>query len=282
MRRTFHFQIHRGFQPGKLTNTRQIHRFILRDDFKLDALFQAIARHIRLHRRRHVINRRFNFKLGGRFAQHIHRVAHHQRRLSRVKYDNGFAFSRAPHHFNRLRGGFGKLVDIGAGARSRRFTGDRGDNFGVMDFCHARNRRHHRDGRLPAAGHHIDVLLVNVGLQIHHRDAVRADRCGRQVDQTDPRFYGAQRGVIFHVRARAGGIKHDVDVGEFWHRKKPRHPFMGGGNAHTPGACQTVGLRINPHHHRHLQTYAVTQNFNHQIGADVARADNGDFTLTHD
>src|SRR5260370_86591 len=84
------------------------------------------------------------------------------------------------------------------------------------------------------------------------------------------------------MRARAGRIKYNVDISKFRHVHQPDHPFMGGGDAHTSGTRQTVGLRINADHHRHLQMLTVTQNFNHQIGANVARTDNGDFTLTHD
>ncbi|MNN93465.1 hypothetical protein D3C81_2119180 [compost metagenome] len=57
---------------------------------------------------------------------------------------------------------------------------------------------------------------------------------------------------------------------------------MGGGDAHASGARQTVGSRVDTDHHRHLKLLAVTQNFNHQIGADITGADNGNFTLTHD
>ena len=57
---------------------------------------------------------------------------------------------------------------------------------------------------------------------------------------------------------------------------------MGGGNAHASGTRQTIRIWIDTDHHRHFQMYAVTQNFYHQIGTDVAGADNGDFTLTHD
>ena len=84
------------------------------------------------------------------------------------------------------------------------------------------------------------------------------------------------------MRTRAGGVKHDIDIGKFRHCHQPRYPFMGGGDADASGARQTVGSRVDTDHHRHLKLLAVTQNFNHQIGADVTGADNGDFTLTHD
>lgn len=52
----FDFQPDRRFQPGELPHARQINRFILRDDFKLHALFQAITRYVSLHRFSHFID----------------------------------------------------------------------------------------------------------------------------------------------------------------------------------------------------------------------------------
>ena len=64
---------------------------------------------------------------GTRFGQHKHRVAHHQRRLSRVHHDDRLALGRAADHFDGFRRGFGEFVNIGAGARPGRFAGNRRD-----------------------------------------------------------------------------------------------------------------------------------------------------------
>ena len=132
-----------------------------------------------------------------------------------------------------------------------------------MHFCHSGYRRHHRDSGLAAAGHHIDVTLGKIGLEIDHRHAVRADGRWGQVDHADPRFGFPQRGVVFHVRPGAGGVKNHIDIGEFRHLHQPANALVGGGDAHTPGAGQAVGLRVDADHHRHLQVLPVAQNFDH-------------------
>ncbi|VGQ05904.1 hypothetical protein SB00610_05172 [Klebsiella quasipneumoniae subsp. similipneumoniae] len=132
-----------------------------------------------------------------------------------------------------------------------------------MHFRHPRNRGDHRDGRLAAAGHHIDVALVEVGREVDHRHAVWANRRRRQVDDADPRLRFAQRGIVFDVRPGAGGVEDEVDIGKLRHLHQAAHPFVGGRYPHAPGAGQTIRLRVDADHHRHFKMLAVAQNFNH-------------------
>ena len=80
------------------------------------------------------------------------------------------------------RGGLGELVDIGARARPGRFRGDRGDDLGIMDRRDRGDRGDDRDRRLAAAGDHVDVGRVEMGVAIDHRDDIGADGRRRQVD----------------------------------------------------------------------------------------------------
>jgi len=132
-----------------------------------------------------------------------------------------------------------------------------------VHFCHPRDRRHHRDGGLAAAGHHIDVAFGQIGLEIDHRHAVRADGRRGQVDHPDPRPGFPQRGVVFHVRSGAGGVKNHIDIGEFRHLHQAANALVRGGDAHAPGAGQAVGLGVDADHYRHLQVLPVAQNFDH-------------------
>ena len=132
-----------------------------------------------------------------------------------------------------------------------------------MHLRHSRDRGDHWDGRLPAAGHHIDVALMEIGREVDHRYAVWANRRRRQVDNADPRLRFAQRGIVFDVRPGAGGVKNKIDVGKFRHLHQAAHPFVSGRNAQAPGAGQAIRLRVDADHHRHLQMLAVAQDFNH-------------------
>ena len=109
-----------------------------------------------------------------------------------------------------------------------------------MDLRHPGDRRHHRDSDLAAAGHHIDVALGKVGLEVNHRHAVRADGRRGQVNNADPRFSFPQRGIVFYVRPGAGGVKNKIDIGEFGHPHQAANALVRGGDAHAPGAGKAV------------------------------------------
>ena len=51
---------------------------------------------------------------------------------------------------------------------------------------------------------------------------------------------------------------------------------MGRGHAQPGGALQPVAVRIDAHQGNHLQLIGQAQDFDHQIGTDVARSDDGD------
>ena len=70
------------------------------------------------------------------------------------------------------------------------------DDLAVVHLRHARDRRHHRDGGLAAAGDHVDVGRVEVRFAVDHRDAVRTDGRRREVDHADRRLEAAQQGVV--------------------------------------------------------------------------------------
>ena len=76
-----------------------------------------------------------------------------------------------------------------------------------------------------------------------------------------------------HMGLGGGGIEYDVDVGEFRHLHQSVHAFVGGGHAHAGSSGQTVRFRIDTDHGAHFNVLAIAQDLDHQIGADVARAD---------
>jgi hypothetical protein len=91
-------------------------RLVVADAFELHRLLQAIAGHIGLHFGDHVFHRFGNRRAVAVLAQAIDGVAHDQRRFGGVEDDDRLAARRAAHIDNRLRRGFGELVDIGARA----------------------------------------------------------------------------------------------------------------------------------------------------------------------
>ena len=92
-----------------------------------------------------------------------------------------------------------------------------------------------------------------------------------------------QQFVIVNVGAGRRGIKHNADVGELGHLHQPFHTLGGGGHAHTFGTGQTIGLGVNPDHHPHLDVLGGAQDLDHQVGADIARADDRRFDfVAHD
>src|SRR5690554_7209416 len=273
----FHFQEHRRLQAAEVTQARHIKGLVFRDYIKLHLLLQAVARHVALYGRSHLFHRLLYFGLVCCIRQHVHGVAHQQGRLGRVQDDDGLALLGTTDHFDGLGSGFGELVDVGAGAGACGLRRDGGYDFGVVHLRHARHGCHHRDGGLATAGNHVHVTFVQVLLQVHYRHAVGADGRRRQVHNLDVFFVATQEHFVVHVRASRGGIKHDVDVGKFRHLHQAVHAFVGGGDAHTSGTGQAVGFRVDTDHGTHFDILAVTQDLDHQVGADVARADDGGF-----
>src|SRR5690554_6565846 len=273
----FHFQEDGGFQATEAAETRDVHGLIFRNDVELDFLLEAVARHVGRHGLHHFFDGGFHFRLIGGVGQHVHGVAHQQGRLGRVQDDDGLALLGTTDHFDGLGGGFGELVDVGTGAGAGRLTGNRRNDFGVVHLRHARHGGHHRDGGLATAGDHVHVTFAQVLLQVHHRHAVGANGRGRQVDDLQAFLVAPQEHFVVHVGTGGGGVKHDVDVGKFRHVHQAIHTFVGSGYAHAVGTGQAIGFRVDTHHGTHFNMLAVTQDLDHQAGADVARSYDGGF-----
>ena len=200
-------------------------------------------------------------------------------RLSRVQNDNRLAAFRTTHLFDGLRGGLGELVDIGTRPRPCGFRGHRGDDFAVDHRRNPVDRCDHRDRRLAPAGHHIDVHLVEIGIQIDRRNGEGADGGRRQVDHLFAVLL--QHLIVPPMRPRRRGIEHDADVFIFRQLHKPLDALMRGRHIETCRAGQTIGRRVDPNHRGHIQHLGIAHDLDHQIGADVARPDDGTFDLFH-
>ena len=131
-----------------------------------------------------------------------------------------------------------------------------------------RDRGDDRHGRLPAAGHHVHVRLVQVLVQVDRRHHVRAERGRGQVDHRAA--VRAQHLVVAPVRAGRGGVEDQLDVGELGQRDQPVDAVGGGGHAEPAGPGQAVGVRVDAGHRHHPQAAAEPQHLDHQVGADVA------------
>src|SRR5690606_16394856 len=219
--------------------------------------------------------------LVGQLGQDEHGVAHDHRWLGGVHDDDRPALLRPANDFDGLRGGFGELVDVGAGSGTGGFRGNRGNDLAVMHLGDPRHRRHHRDGGLAAAGDHVDVELVQVLLKIDHRHAIRADGCRRQVDQAGAGLQGTQEGVVLDVGRGRGGIENEVDVGKSFQAGQSFDALVGGGHAHARSTGQAIGGRVDADHGGHFDVLRVAQDLDHQVGADVAGTDDRSFEVFH-
>jgi len=75
-----------------------------------------------------------------------------------------------------------------------------------------------------------------------------------------------------------GGIEGDLDIVCQHVRQQTVDPVTGGLQAHLAGAAQAFGGGIDAHHPHGLQHFAAQQLVK-QIGADIARPDQGTFDL---
>ncbi len=110
---------------------------------------------------------------------------------------------------------------------------------------------------------------------VHHRDAVGADGSGREVNHADAGLERAQEGIVLDVGAGAGGVEHEVDVFEHIQAREAFHALVRGGHTHTGGAGQAIRRWVDADHGAHFDVLAVAQDLDHQVGADVAAADDG-------
>jgi len=97
------------------------------------------------------------------------------------------------------------------------------------------------------------------------------DRGGGEVDHL--LAVGAQDRVMGLVGVGRGGVEDDADLGIGRHPLQAFDPLMGGGHAALAGHRQALGLRVDADHRGELHVLGVLQHLHHQVGADVARAD---------
>ncbi len=106
--------------------------------------------------------------------------------------------------------------------------------------------------------------------QVGRRDHAGADGRRGQVDGADAGLGIARGRIAVHVGA--GRLEHQVRLlalGE-----QPIDALVRGLQAQLPGTCQTFGLRIDTDHPARLEPLRPQQ-LVQQVGADVARPDNG-------
>jgi hypothetical protein len=154
---------------------------------------------------------------------------------------------------DRAGGGAGELVDVLARAGADRAARYRGHDFAVAHGLHARNRRHHGDGGLAAAGDHVHVhgLFCHLLGQVHAGHAVGADGGGRQVDHQHAQL--VELAAVFGVDIGAGGVEGDLDAVFLDKGQQAVHTVGRGLDAHLAGTLQTIGFGVDTDHPHRLQ-----------------------------
>ena len=266
----------RGLEPAHVVpDARDADRTGGLDAVELHLLLEAVARHIGLNRSGHALDRFGNRLLVGEVAQGIDGVAHDQRRLGRIQHDDGLALGGTADDLDRLGRGLGELVDVGARAGTGTLARDRGDDLAVVHLGDATDCGDHRNRGLAAAGDHVDIGCVEVIFTVDNRDTVGTDRCRGQVNHADAGLDRTQEGVVPDVGTGAGGVEDDIDIGELGQAGQALDALVRGGDAHARGAGQTIAGRVDANHGAHLDVPAVAQDLDHQIGADIAAANDG-------
>src|SRR5690606_6278440 len=154
--------------------------------------------------------------------------------------------------------------------------GDTRHDLGVAHLGDPRDRVHDRDRRLPTAGDQTDVGGVQVGAQVdrgHHR---RADRRRGQIHGLD-----AERSVlgrVLHVDPGRGRLEDDVRP---FGLQQPVDALGAGSQTVVGGPFQPRAVRVDTDHPARLDHLRPEQ-LVEQIGADVARTDNGSGRFRHD
>jgi hypothetical protein len=112
--------------------------------------------------------------------------------------------------------------------------------------------------------------------QVGRRDDGRADRSRGEVDGPDTGLGVFRGGVAVYVGA--GGL--EQQIGLLVETQEPVDAFMAGLQAELAGAGQALGLGVDAHHPARLQPLRAQQ-LVQQVGADIARADDGDTCFRH-
>ena len=173
-------------------------------------------------------------------------------------------------------GGLGELVDVGAGARAR-------------PTSRRSRRRSRRSGTgatretaatigMVAWPPQVTMLTfggVEVLVEVDRRDDERADRGRGEVDQ--PLAVRRERRGVRLVGAGRGGVEDDVDLVEARQRDQARR------RRRRWSATPSRAARASPSESGSMPTIAAISSvvgqphdLDHQVGADVARADDGD------
>src|SRR6266508_3262185 len=240
----------------------------------LDLLLEAVAGDVRSHVGDHLVDALADLLVGGRVGRGDEGedgVAHDQRRFGGVEDDDRLAAPGAANLDDGRGGGLGELVDVGAGARAGRLGGDGGDDLGVLDRDDPADCGHHRDGGLATAGDHVGVGGVEVLLEVDRGDDVGADGGGGEVDQALAERL--QLGGVVLVGLGRGGVEDDLDLVEVGQGHQTFDALVRGGEAEPLGVRQAVRHGIDADHGRHLEVLAGAHHLDHQVGANVARAD---------
>ena len=133
----------------------------------------------------------------------------------------------------------------------------------------------HRNRRLAAAGDHVHVFLVEKPALVHGGNDVGTHGGGSEIDGDLACL--AQPWSVCHVGPGAGGVENNFDL-----RAGENGLDAGviGRDALLAGAGETVRLRVDACEQHEFHRAGLAQDFIHQIGADVARAKNGDFDFS--
>src|SRR5271166_706611 len=270
-----HLEEYRGLQSGELTQARNVQRRGFSNLVELDLLLEPVARNIRLYGRNHTLDGCFNLRRIDCGGEHIHGVAHRDGRFRRIEHDNCLSFRSAANEFDGLRSGFSEFIDVGACSGTRRFAADGGNNLRVVYRRHPGDRGNDWNGCLSAARHHVYIELKKVLIQIYNRHTVWPDCRGSQIDHAKLRLDCAQKRIAADVRPGARRVEHNVNVRKLGQARQCFHSPVGGGDAQTRRASQAVRVRINADQGGHSQASTVAQNLDHQVGSDIAGANDG-------
>ena len=121
-----------------------------------------------------------------------------------------------------------ELVDIGPCSGPRGFRSDRGDDLAIVNLGHLADCGNDWNGRLAAAGHHIDILGIQVVLAVNDGNDVGANGSRGEVDN---HLTGRETNfTVLLMGTGTGRIKDDADIVPLRHGDKSVDPFMRGRN----------------------------------------------------
>ena len=109
---------------------------------------------------------------------------------------------------------------------------------------------------------------------IDRRNDVWADRRRGQVN--DPLSIGDQHFAVARMRLSRGCVEDNSDFIVVRHFAQSVYAFRRNGNAKFLGTLQPIGLRIYSYESAELKQALSPHQFDHQIGAYISAADDGD------